>query len=677
MRFTIPILWLVLIYAIDIVTAFLSKRVQLPETYTDNTPYKGLDFDSINVTLPLRTQRDIGLNVTIDRWLWPAIDLRSAYFGNDYSAQKLSHVEDIIYMGYRRLVVDIYWDPDRHTWQLCPVKLPSSALSRKSKRSDNKVSPTTTPSSSPLVGAAKKNNHNNSSTSLHRAASSTTGRIVNNLIPISTEDVDIGQYKCAPWYTFQQFLDSVNHYLTATDITTAPSETSLLFLVLNLHQLTSSNNNSNDGAGDNDSLGEIIRSTIVGTDRNTSRLYTPNDLIRNRQNLTASFDPQQREGSTLQEEDSLPIFDPNAGELNSDSAWPTFIYLIQRDIQLLVGFGYNELPTNTNYNHLQQDEDTIFNSTQLGAGWYMNQVNLTDMEVSGWADCSRPSNNTYVLPTSTGNVTSGTSPSEEPMSSDDTILSWSWVYMNDWNNAPFSYNTTLKAVQCGYSPYFTMQNYTDDNSDYSTNDTTHLADNILGTIWSWDIGEPKISSNPHCAMIQRWNGRWRAGDCTELLRVACRHKDDPNKWLLTQTYVSYDRAFSACPDDYVFDCPRIPQQNRMLLNSLAQDFEQNGAKDEDTRNILHHLFWINLNSGNNGSCWVVGLFSTCWWMTDNANVFQKLIRTSAIAGAIVLILVGIFTWIKCARWWRTRKAQIRKNFIKDLLARREYVTVPA
>lgn len=56
--------------------------------------------------------------------------------------------------------------------------------------------------------------------------------------------------------------------------------------------------------------------------------------------------------------------------------------------------------------------------------------------------------------------------------------------------------------------------------------------------------------------------------------------------------------------------------------------------------------------------------------------YQQLIQTSAVAGVIILILVGIFAWIKCARWWRYRKTQKRKHFVKELLARREYVTVP-
>lgn len=86
--------------------------------------------------------------------------------------------------------------------------------------------------------------------------------------------------------------------------------------------------------------------------------------------------------------------------------------------------------------------------------------------------------------------------------------------------------------------------------------------------------------------------------------------------MLTATYVSYDRAFSACPDNYVFDVPRVAVQNKQLFHVLQADLLQNGPHDEGINNPLHHLFWINLNTGNNGACWVVGLYSTCWWLRE-------------------------------------------------------------
>lgn len=546
----IPLLWLFLLLGLlsrssladsSFYSQSLSFSYALPTTYTDATPYQGLAFGSNNVTVPLRTQRDLALNVTIDHWLWPTLNMNSAYFGNDYSTEKLNNVQQVMAMGYRRLVLDLYWDSGRRQWQLCP--------------------------------AASMNDNS---------------------------------YTCATSEnSFRQFMQQVNDYMISTNVSAAPAETDLLFLVFNLHPLQSSNTAVSSRQQGNSLSDTII--DIIGTDR----IYTPSKLEQDRRNGTVGHD-----------------------------SWPTWHHLISDKVQLLLGLGSNELGNSSSYN-TGVDLDMIFGENQL--------LDVTAVDTS--------SNLSQSLSHCTSN-------------------NGSWATLIDRPSDPFVYNTTLKATYCGYSPYFTTSNYT---SSTTTNHSiiTHLQDNVLGTIWSWDVGQPMASSNPHCTMIQRWNGRWRSGLCTELLRVACRHKEDPNKWMLTATYVSYDRAFSACPDNYVFDVPRVAVQNKQLFHVLQADLLQNGPHDEGINNPLHHLFWINLNTGSNGACWVVGLYSTCWWLREEGAAFANLIRTSAVAGVIILILVGIFIWVKCARSWRSRKARSRKNFIKELLARREYVTVPA
>lgn len=56
--------------------------------------------------------------------------------------------------------------------------------------------------------------------------------------------------------------------------------------------------------------------------------------------------------------------------------------------------------------------------------------------------------------------------------------------------------------------------------------------------------------------------------------------------------------------------------------------------------------------------------------------YLGLIKTSIVSGVIVLLLVGIFTWVKCARLWRNRNSRSRKAMVKAMLAKREYVTIP-
>lgn len=74
-----------------------------------------------NLSLPLRIQRDIAMNITIDQWIWPALDMSTAFFGKDYSPNKFSEINQPLWMGYKRFILDIYWNPPH--WQLCPLDL--------------------------------------------------------------------------------------------------------------------------------------------------------------------------------------------------------------------------------------------------------------------------------------------------------------------------------------------------------------------------------------------------------------------------------------------------------------------------------------------------------------------------------------------------------------------------
>lgn len=95
------------------------------------------------------------------------------------------------------------------------------------------------------------------------------------------------------------------------------------------------------------------------------------------------------------------------------------------------------------------------------------------------------------------------------------------------------------------------------------------------------------------------------------------------QWTLTSSYVSYDRAFAACPENYVFDCPRTAEQNRMLYQVIQKDLRVNAPLDPGFTDPLHRLFWINLNSGSStGSCWVIGAYATCWWLNDVTSSFR-------------------------------------------------------
>lgn len=275
----IPLLWLFILLGLlsgsslaD--TSFYSHRrsfsYSLPTTYADPSPYQGLAYGSNNVTVPLRTQRDLALNVTIDQWLWPTLNMNTAYFGNDYSTQKLANVQQVMAMGYRRLVLDLYWDSGRHQWQLCP--------------------------------AATMNDNS---------------------------------YACATSEnSFRQFMQQVDDYMVSTNVSAAPADTDLLFLVFNLHPLQSSSSNNNAVASRQQQQGDSLSDTIIDI-IGTERIYTPSKLEQDRRNGTVGQD-----------------------------SWPTWLNLISDRVQLLVGLGSNELGNSSGYN-TGVDLDMIFGENQL------------------------------------------------------------------------------------------------------------------------------------------------------------------------------------------------------------------------------------------------------------------------------------------------------------------------
>ncbi|KAF1799329.1 hypothetical protein V8B55DRAFT_1366514 [Mucor lusitanicus] len=556
------VLLLLLSSKISATTWPLYDQIAQPFTYLGDTPYQNISFNSPNITTAMRIQRDIAMNVTIDQLVWPALELSTAFFGKDYSAHRLSQVDNVLIMGYKRLVVDLYWDPVDKDWQLCPFSI----------------------------------RHNNATAA---APSSAAGG----------DDVSLPNgYTCASKFKFSNLLETVNDYLVSTEVSRSPFKTDLIFLVLNLHDLSTNVTEATTRTDSN--LGQIIQQSISPNTALLPRIYTPSNLTLDRINISASFYAQGRE----------PYF-PIIKQTVAQVSWPQWLYLIQERVQLMVGYGTIASSDNSTFRLTMYDNNTIFSSDSVGG--LMNATETT------------------------------------------CVNEGSWDFVDD-EQKPFSYEDALHLTECGYSPYFTQPNYSDPFTIYSAVDSGHLADNVLSTIWSWDVNEPAGSEALRCAAIKKSNGRWEANDCANQYRVACRKADNPSVWVLTRNTFTYDRALSACPENYIFDVPRVPRQNTILRNLMVAE------------NITEEKVWINLNLAYNlNACWVIGRYGSCWWSSGSGEEYLGLIRTSIVGGVIVLILVGFFTWVKCARLWRNRNSKSRKAMVKAMLARREYVTVPA
>ncbi|KAG0044783.1 hypothetical protein BGZ83_009932 [Gryganskiella cystojenkinii] len=90
-------------------------------TFTSQTPLGALKDPQTYLEGALATQKLIAAPlIPIDRQQWTGIDTRTAYFANDFGANKIDGVPKLLQAGMRRLVLDLWWDSQGLGWQLCP-----------------------------------------------------------------------------------------------------------------------------------------------------------------------------------------------------------------------------------------------------------------------------------------------------------------------------------------------------------------------------------------------------------------------------------------------------------------------------------------------------------------------------------------------------------------------------
>jgi hypothetical protein len=441
------------------------ERISRPQVYAGLSPYQGVDFTDQSISSALRSQRDLAMNTSINRIEYPAINLASSFFGNNFTDAKVQDIGSVLNMGYRRLVLDVYWDGSRGNWQLCPDTIPNADLTQHVARIPDMTQPVASTNNStivqPLPSLRKRASSQPSISPMPVSQASLLPSIKKEVFANRFErlqsDVTLGSYTCTTWITFRHFMNYVNLYLNGVDPLRNRANTDIFFLILNLNNL---NVNSSSGsqsintdpqwtnnlsANQSLSLRQTIDSSIDQSLLKTPRVYTPQNLTADRSNLSASFNTT-----------GLPYFttemNTTSHTLTTDNGWPPWFYLIEKQVQLLVGFGDNLLPSDSNYN-VQDDANYIFDQQALSGGSLMNAINISSMAATGWTNCSSPGNNIYMVPS--GNET--TELDEVPAGG--RAISWSWAYMTD-QGSPFNYYSGYNAVSIvGHFACYVEVNY--------------------------------------------------------------------------------------------------------------------------------------------------------------------------------------------------------------------------
>lgn len=448
-RTTRRVQWALLLAALF---SFLSARAEglldslldsltLPSTFTADTPYKGLAFSDPLLRLVLRTQRDLAYNTSIDRILWPAINLSAAYFNNNnFSTSMINNIPSLLVMGYRRLVVDLYWDESRGAWQLCPVQYPVPA----SPQPNSTTTSSTNITSPTSLSSAHSENLITTITSTS-TSTATTQTLAKRAVPnafdesiLSNSDIIISNITCPRDTYLHFFFNLLSNYTYFISRTQDPTLTDLLFLVLNLHDFgyynLTSVNTSSVPLNQTDKFVSSFSSVLSDIFKNN--IYTPTNLTADRADLANSFNTTGEPYFSSFENTTT-----NPPTFYTTTGWPNWGYLVSKDVRIIVSFGTVNMSANTTYN-ITTDLDVVFAPEALNAG--LGMANLT---VENWPDptnCSVPANEVVMV--ASGNESTAMLGNNGGVRGQK--VSWSWVYMGD-GGAPFAFGMEENLVCVG------------------------------------------------------------------------------------------------------------------------------------------------------------------------------------------------------------------------------------
>lgn len=127
---------------------------------------------------------------------------------------------------------------------------------------------------------------------------------------------------------------------------------------------------------------------------------------------------------------------------------------------------------------------------------------------------------------------------------------------------------------------------------------------------------------------------WRVDNCYNSNIGLCRYKNTAFKWLVRSnkaTYFDFDSyQGSKCPDQYTFNIPRTPLEQRSLISYLKN------ASFPDTQ------IWIDLNSISVSNCWVSGgPYASCPYekVISRRNFVKMMVPASVCSFALLCIVV--------------------------------------
>ncbi|KAK2873327.1 hypothetical protein FQN49_002441 [Arthroderma sp. PD_2] len=567
------------------------------------------------LTLFLQSQRDVSLQIPLDYVTLPAVSLSAACFSTGLYEDNAARtcISNLLEVGYRRLYVDAYWSPKGDSWGLCPIDTVGAH------------STPTTPTGAPYGGGESSTTPSidPASTSAGVKGRKRAHTLREKRTP-AAELYSLGQYSCTQSLDITTLSAILEEYFSSTENTI---NASMLYLIINMHAAASSDSPdkppekpSSDGLpSPSRLLGRVLGQSLI------SYIYSPSRLMENRQNLNESWFSISPSQQPIGEYFTTTVDGKN--QLSTLNGWPPAGFaVLARATRLVMGWGTID-PQMSSYNFT--GDTMVFPPNSL--------TSRIEIEVD-----------------SAANLTNGClyDPGSTELSSVDRP--WAVAEVPQRNSSDELSLLTRQLVSCGISPIVnhTLLNTTADK------DISPYRNVSFSSTWSWAKDEPLNSTGStsshtgnsyRCAaMDAALSGKWRAHECTDEFRVACRVGNSPHDWIIPEDTASYFDAEKVCPENTTFSVPRTALENTYLYSKLSPQLNSAGIISPVTNDNSSRMLWIDFNSADVPACWVThGPDAQCPYEVDTNEIERRAILVPTIAAIIVLILTALTLFVKC------------------------------
>lgn len=532
----------------------------------------------------------------------PAVSLRAACFADNVfdETSTAKCISNLLAVGYRRLLVDLYWSAERRSWSFCPVSVPANAAT------DSSVITVTSSTGSQLYR--------------------------------------LGLYQCSEDLDVSGLIDILRGYF---ENNTSQLNVYLSFVIFSLHAAASASAPDEpapavSGAqlpNNNERLGDLLE------DRLGEYIYNPSQLAEERSNLnnswyrvTDGYEPIT-EYFTIQEDAK--------GRQSTPDGWPCSKYVqLARERRIL--FGYGDIDPQIEGYDLGSDSvlfppsyltdfvnvsSAVDGSLDTGC-LYDSDAYLVSQVNSSWAVSTRipvPStNSSVILGQLSSMVTNLTACGLSPNLNDTLLNATADNDVETYRNISLSASWAWSAGQ--------PQDSIDDED-----------------------GDPKERC---AVIDLSTNGHWAAIGCGEDRYAACRVDNLPFTWKLSTEKTSYRNAERACPENTTFSLPRTGLENTYLYRYLlSSQSGSNGTLDVSSSKDSMRQVWLDFNSLDIASCWVSGgPDANCPYASDPQQLEKRTVLVATIWGIVICVVAALTLFVKCNA--NRRNSRRRKRVIE-------------